>query len=68
MQTLQTRVLRLPEVCAITGLARPTIYWQVRRGLFPRQIQLGPKSVGWLESDIQSWLNERIAARDAKTN
>lgn len=67
MQTLQTRILRLPEVSKITGLARPTIYWQVRRGLFPRQIQLGPKSVGWLESDIQAWLNERIAARDAIT-
>lgn len=58
------RVLRLREVLAITGLAKPTIYWQIARDRFPRPIQLGAKSVGWLESDLRAWLQVRIDARD----
>lgn len=64
----KTRVLRLEEVCSIVGLARPTIYWQMRRGIFPQRIQLGPRSVGWLEADIQKWLDERVSARDSASS
>ncbi len=32
-------------------------------GKFPKRVQLGPSRVGWLESEIDDWLKERIAKR-----
>lgn len=34
-----------------------------RRGEFPRHVQLSAKRVAWVESEIDAWVNERIAAR-----
>ena len=55
------KIIRLPEVMKTTGLSRSTIYQRIGEKTFPVQIPLGPKSVGWLESDIQQWLEARIA-------
>ena len=49
-------VLRLPIVKTRTGLSRSTIYSRITEGSFPRPIRLGARAVGWLESDIESWL------------
>jgi len=32
-------------------------------GKFPKRVQLGPSRVGWLESEVENWLKERIAKR-----
>lgn len=58
------KVLRLPEVVAITGHPRSTIYDQMAKGRFPKPIRLGIRSVGWLESEIIAWQRARIAERD----
>lgn len=55
------RFLRLAEVQARTGLSRATIYVWMAEGRFPRAIQLGPRSVGWIEAEIDEWMRERIA-------
>ena len=34
-------------------------------GRFPKRIRLGQNRVGWLVAEIEEWLNERIAKRDA---
>lgn len=51
----------MPGVRAITGMARSTLYKAMKDGQFPPSISLGPRSVGWLESDVQDWLTARIA-------
>lgn len=61
MMSNSRKVLRLPSVQGITGMARSTLYKAIKDGHFPRSISLGPRSVGWLESDIQDWLEARIA-------
>lgn len=53
-------ILRLPQVRKITGLSRSTLYVRIAQGTFPKQIQLGEKSVGWLDSEISEWLDEQI--------
>lgn len=58
-------VLRLPEVERRTGLTRPTIYRKAKDGSFPRPIRLGGNSSGWVESEVNDWLSNLIAARDA---
>lgn len=56
-------ILRRKQVEARTGLARSTIYLRIQDGTFPRPINLGARSVGWLDSEISDWIAERIAAR-----
>ena len=53
-------ILRRKQVEARTGLARSTIYDRVKAGTFPAPINLGEKAVGWIESEIDAWLNARI--------
>lgn len=61
MKTCET-IIRLTEVQRITGLSRASIYLHVSKGIFPRQIKIGPRASGWLRSDIQAWIDGRIAA------
>lgn len=56
------RIMRLPEVKAVTGLSRSTIYFRMALGTFPKQVCLGGRAVGWLEDEIQDWLNQQIQA------
>ena len=55
-------ILRLPAVKASTGLSRSTIYLRVAQGTFPRPVSLGGRAVGWLEAEVQEWLERRIEA------
>lgn len=57
------RVLRRPEVTARTGLGKSSLYAQMQAGTFPRSVNLGPRAVGWIESEIDAWIDDRIAAR-----
>lgn len=59
-------ILRRPQVVAMTGLARSTIYLKISEGTFPRQVNLGPRAVGWFADEIQAWLTERAHDRDCQ--
>ena len=48
-----TKFLKLPEVIILTAKSRSKIYQGVNDGTFPKQIKLGPRSVGWIESEIE---------------
>ena len=56
------RMLSRREVEHRTSLSRSTMYQQIADGIFPKQIELGARRVGWLESDVQAWIAARIAA------
>ena len=56
------RILKRPVVEAITGLSRSSLYAKMQNGSFPSAIKLGQRSIGWLASDVQQWLESRIAA------
>lgn len=51
-------ILRRPDVEAVTGLSRSTIYKWMDEGSFPKPVKLGPRAVGWREADINDWLNK----------
>ncbi|WP_273854901.1 helix-turn-helix transcriptional regulator [Serratia liquefaciens] len=57
------RFIRLPEVLYTTGLSRSTVYEMMTRKQFPAQISLGGKNVAWLASEVDQWMDERIANR-----
>ena len=59
-------ILRRPQVQQRTGLSRSTLYQYIKDGEFPASVQLGPRAVGWLESDISDWISARVTlARQA---
>lgn len=55
-----TTILRLPEVKKRTGLSRSTIYLRISNGGFPKPISLGGRAVGWLDSEIDEWIQKQI--------
>jgi len=58
------RVLKLKDVVEKTGLGKTSIYKLINLKIFPRSINLGLRSVGWIESEIEDWIQEKINARD----
>jgi prophage regulatory protein len=53
-------LLRLTQVKARTGLSRSTIYLRIKAGEFPTQVSLGPRAVGWLEAEIERWIETQV--------
>lgn len=65
---MATAILRLPAVKARTGLSRSTIYLRISEGRFPKPVSLGARAVGWVDEEIDNWLNKQIeASRKAAT-
>ena len=59
---MTTFILRLPQVKSRTGIGRTSIYNGVAAGTFPVPVKLGARSVGWLESAINDWIDSRQPA------
>lgn len=57
------QLLRLKNVVEKTGLKRSQIYLYMKDGTFPTSIKIGPASVAWLESEIDTWINLKLASR-----
>lgn len=62
-------VLRRKQVELKTGLSRSSIYAKMKKNpnrpldfdpSFPKPIHIGPKSVGWIETEINEWLTMQI--------
>lgn len=58
------RVLKLKDVLSKTGLGKTSLYALIKQSQFPKPISLGLRAVGWLESEIEAWIQEKINARD----
>jgi prophage regulatory protein len=56
-----TPIVGVAAVCAALNVSKPTLYRMIRRGDFPRPIQVSPGRVGWKRSDIQRWIDVRSA-------
>ena len=56
----QPAILRRKQVELRTGLSRSTIYQYIKDGAFPKPVPLGPRAVGWLESEVSEWIAERV--------
>ena len=62
----QPRFLRLAEVLEMTGMGKTFIYFiyaRMKDGTFPRQIQLGSRTVVWNEQEVTKWMEDRMASR-----
>ncbi len=56
------RLIRLPAVMHLTGLARSTVWSYVKRGIFPKPIKLSDRVTVWRFDEVEAWINEKIDA------
>ena len=54
------RLLRLPDVSAIVGIRKSSIYALMKKGKFPKCVYITSKTVAWPESAVLAWVNDRI--------
>ena len=58
-QTKPEKLLRLPEVEALTGLKKTSLYNGAHDGSFPKPIRISARCVAWRESDLLAWQAQR---------
>lgn len=58
-------IIRKDELARSLGVSRSWLERAARNGRFPKPIQLSAKSVGWLSTEVDAWLKDRAAAREA---
>ena len=61
-------ILRRKQVEARVGLRRSTLYSRVAEGSFPPPVRLGKRAVGWVESEITEFIEQRIAESRARSS
>jgi prophage regulatory protein len=62
-------LVRIDDVVARFGLhGHEQVYGLMKDGQFPRPIRVGKRAVAWLESELQQWLAQRVAERDARNS
>lgn len=62
------RFVRMREATNKTGLSKSSIYDLMAQGLFPKTVKLGGgRSVAFIESELDLWMAERVAARNMAT-
>jgi prophage regulatory protein len=54
--------LRLNEVIRLTGLARSTVHRLMAANSFRAPCRLGPRAVGWRNTDVAQWRAARPSA------
>ena len=52
--------VRLPDVKAVTGLSKSSLYALIRANNFPAPVRLGPRTVAWVRSEVKQWAAERV--------
>lgn len=63
-----SRFLRIEQVMEFTGLPRSTVYEMVARGLLPGPVPVTPRRRMWLESELLTWRDAKLAERDEAKN
>lgn len=56
---VRSSILRVQEVSRRVGLSRTTLWRLGKRGEFPQARKLTAKTIGWLESDVEEWIDTR---------
>lgn len=60
-------LVSLNDVCQMTSLSRTAVNIKRQRGEFPAAVSLGEKRVAFVRSEVDAWIDARIAARDLRS-
>lgn len=62
-QLAQPAIMRRRDVCKATGLAYTTIWRLERAHKFPARVRLTASCVGWIASEVNAWIGDRVRVR-----
>lgn len=67
---MQNHLIRIKTIQKMTGLSRSYIYSLTKQSLFPSSVSLTAQGTakGWVESEVQDWINQRIEEREVNPN
>jgi len=54
------KILKINDVIERTTLSKSTIERKIKSNTFPKPIKLSLRATGWVEDDINGWINDRI--------
>ena len=54
-------LIRMSEAMRRTGYSKAWIYRLMGQGKFPASVKIGSRAVAFVESEIDEWINQRIA-------
>ena len=66
MNSLIVRILTITEVQSSIPYSKAQIFRLEKQGHFPKRVRIGKMRAGWVEAEINDWLNSKIKARDKK--
>lgn len=55
-------ILRRPDVLRVTGLSQASLYRLMGENQFPKPIKVTDNTVGWKQSEVVDWINDRPRA------
>ena len=58
---MSNTLIRLTEVQRRTGYSKAWIYRLMGQGKFPASVKIGSRAIAFVESEIDEWINQRIA-------
>ncbi|PKB87529.1 dipicolinate synthase [Ewingella americana] len=58
---MSNNLIRLPEVQRRTGYSKAWIYRLISQSRFPASIKIGTRAIAFIESEIDEWVDKRIA-------
>lgn len=58
-------IIDIKRVTEKTSLGRTTVYNYMKDGRFPASVRLGERHVGWVETEVDAWLKEKVDASRA---
>ena len=59
LEEYEDRLIRLPEVCRLTGLSRSTIYRMQSESRFPQRVYCSERGVAWHLREVMDWIRAR---------
>lgn len=57
------QLIKLHRVLAKVAMSKTLVYKKIREGEFPAPLKLTERSVAWLESEIDEWIESREKVR-----
>lgn len=54
------RIYRLPDVLALVGISRSTLYNRIAIGEFPKPHKIGPRLNGWDSIEVHDWIASQL--------
>ncbi len=56
---MENGIMRSPEVIALVGVSRTTLWRMERDGIFPKRVQVSVRAVGWRREMVEKWIQDR---------